>query len=150
MTSSLGFRIFLFGYKQRGCSGLWGNREIFFPKLIPIHLPVVYIREVSNQLDVPTFLTPVPNHLLCFHFVVHKRSRHLNGEVGEKMVVYVVYYESIKRDLDRRLIYECRCDERLKNKTEGSTRLVYTGLRGELEHLKISLFWNDKVVYHKR
>ena len=31
----------------------------------------------------------------------------------------------------------CRCNERLKVKTDGSTRLAYTGLRGELEHLKI-------------
>jgi hypothetical protein len=46
-----------------------------------------------------------------------------------------VYYEAIKRELNRRLIYECRCDERLK--AEGSTRLAYTGLRGGLEHLKI-------------
>ena len=43
----------------------------------------------------------------------------------------------IKRDLHRRLIYECRCDERLKVKVEGSTLLVYTGFRGGLEHLKI-------------
>ncbi len=50
---------------------------------------------------------------------------------------FVVYYETIKRDLNRRLIYECRCDERLKGKTERSTRLTYTGLRGGLEHLKI-------------
>ena len=49
----------------------------------------------------------------------------------------VVYYESIKRELNIRLIYECRCDERLKAKTEGSTRLTYTGLRGGMEHLKI-------------
>jgi hypothetical protein len=28
-------------------------------------------------------------------------------------------------------------DERLKGKSEGSTRLTYTGFRGELEHLKI-------------
>jgi hypothetical protein len=34
-------------------------------------------------------------------------------------------------------MYECRCDERLKPKDEGSTRLAYTGLRVELEHLKI-------------
>jgi hypothetical protein len=33
-------------------------------------------------------------------------------------------------------MYECRCDERLKTKTEESTRLTYTGLFGELEHLK--------------
>ena len=31
----------------------------------------------------------------------------------------VVYYESTKRDLNRSFIYECRCDERLKAKTEG-------------------------------
>jgi hypothetical protein len=48
-----------------------------------------------------------------------------------------VYFESIKRELNQRLIYECRCDERLKAKAEGSTRLAYTGLRGGLEHLKI-------------
>jgi hypothetical protein len=34
-----------------------------------------------------------------------------------------VYYESIKRGLKRRLIYEYRCDERLKTKNEESTRI---------------------------
>ena len=43
----------------------------------------------------------------------------------------------IKRELNRRLTYECRCDERLKVKSEGSARLTYTGLCGGLEHLKI-------------
>ena len=33
-----------------------------------------------------------------------------------------VYYESIKRELKRRLIHEYRCNERLKTKTEESTR----------------------------
>jgi hypothetical protein len=47
------------------------------------------------------------------------------------------YYESINRDLKRRLIYEYRCDERLKTKTKESTRLTNTGLVVELEHLKI-------------
>ncbi len=41
-----------------------------------------------------------------------------------------VYYESIKRELKIKPIYECRCDVE-------STRLTYTGLFGELEHLKI-------------
>ena len=31
-----------------------------------------------------------------------------------------VYYQSIKRKLNRRLILECRCDERLKTKDEGT------------------------------
>jgi hypothetical protein len=33
-------------------------------------------------------------------------------------------------------MYEYRCDESLKPKDEGSTRLVHTGFRGGLEHLK--------------
>ncbi len=49
----------------------------------------------------------------------------------------VVYYESIKGESKTRPIYECRCDERLKTKAEESTRLTYTGLLGELEHLTI-------------
>jgi hypothetical protein len=37
----------------------------------------------------------------------------------------------------KKLFYYDRSDERLKTKTEKSTRLVYTGLHGELEHLKV-------------
>ena len=48
-----------------------------------------------------------------------------------------VYYEELKRDLKRILIYECRCDERLRDTTERSTRLGYTGFLGGLEHPKI-------------
>ena len=39
---------------------------------------------------------------------------------------FVVYYESIKRELKIRCIYECRCDERLQTKTKEFTRLAYT------------------------
>jgi hypothetical protein len=49
--------------------------------------------------------------------------------------VMIVYYESIKRELKKRPIYDCRCDERLKTKVLEFTRLTYTGLHGE--HLKI-------------
>ncbi len=48
----------------------------------------------------------------------------------------IVYYGSKKREVKRRLIYEYRCDERLKTKPEEDTLLTYTGLLGELEHLK--------------
>ena len=47
----------------------------------------------------------------------------------------VVYYESINRELKIKPIYECRCDGRLQ--TKRFTRLSYTGLVVELEHLKI-------------
>ena len=39
------------------------------------------------------------------------------------MYAYVVYYESIKRELQRTLIYEYRCDERLKTKNEESVEM---------------------------
>ncbi len=48
----------------------------------------------------------------------------------------VVYYESIKREIKRRLIYEYRCDERPKTKEEESIRLVDTVLVVDLEHLQ--------------
>jgi hypothetical protein len=38
-----------------------------------------------------------------------------------------------------------RCDERLKTKDEESTRLGYTGLIGELEHLKIETRLKDEM-----
>ena len=43
-------------------------------------------------------------------------------------VDYVVYYESIKRELKTKPIYECRCDERPNPKAEESTRLACTGV----------------------
>jgi uncharacterized protein YlaI len=45
---------------------------------------------------------------------------------------FIVYYEGIKRELKRRPIYEYRCDERLKTKTEGSILLGYTGFLGRM------------------
>ncbi len=52
-------------------------------------------------------------------------------------ILYDVYYESINRESKIRGIYECRCDERIQTKTKKFTRLPYTGLVLELEHLKI-------------
>jgi hypothetical protein len=55
-----------------------------------------------------------------------------------------VYHESIKRELKIRCICECRCDERLQTKTKKFTRLTYTGLVVELEHLKIETTFIDE------
>jgi hypothetical protein len=57
-----------------------------------------------------------------------------------------VYYESIKRDLKIKPMYEYRCDERLKTKDEEFTHLGYTGLLGGLEHLKIETRLIDREV----
>jgi hypothetical protein len=42
-------------------------------------------------------------------------------------------------------LYECLCDERLKTKTQESTRLTYIGFLGELEHLKIETRLTDEM-----
>jgi hypothetical protein len=55
-----------------------------------------------------------------------------------------VYYESIKRGIKRRLIYEYRYDERLKTKNEESTRLADTGLVVALEHPKTKTRLKDE------
>ena len=41
------------------------------------------------------------------------------------------FYESIKGELHKRLIFDSRCDVRLTAKTEGYTRLTYTMWREE-------------------
>ena len=43
-----------------------------------------------------------------------------------RTTINFVYYESLKREVKTKPIYEFRCDERLKTKVEESTRLVYT------------------------
>jgi hypothetical protein len=55
-----------------------------------------------------------------------------------------LYYEEIKRKLKRIPMYECRCNERLKDKSEESTRLTYTRLCEALEHLKIEKRLRDE------
>ena len=57
----------------------------------------------------------------------------------------VVYYESLKREIQTKTIYGFRCDERLKTKAEESTRLVSPRLVTELEHLKIETRLTDEM-----
>ena len=64
-------------------------------------------------------------------------DRSISSGRGVQMILCFVYYETIKREIKIKPISECRCDERLKTKSEESTRLVFTGLFGELGHLKI-------------
>ena len=44
---------------------------------------------------------------------------HQVDTVNSFPTVFVAYYETIKSELNKRLIYECRCDTRLKTKAEG-------------------------------
>ena len=47
-----------------------------------------------------------------------------------------VYYECIKREIKTRPIYECRCDERLKAKTEKLIDEMFASVMGEYVFLK--------------
>jgi hypothetical protein len=51
--------------------------------------------------------------------------------------ILVVHTNCLQVDIKTHSFIECRCDERLKTKSEGSTLLSYTGFLGGLEHLKI-------------
>ncbi len=61
---------------------------------------------------------------LALALMIHNKQRFINEQ-------------QITRELMEIRIVGCRCYERLKTKTDGSTLLTYTGLCGELEHLKI-------------
>ncbi len=72
--------------------------------------------------------------------LVHlKIKTRLINEKLVRVIVLEVYYESIKREPKIRGINKCRCEERLQTKTKEFTRLPYTGLVLELEHLKIEM-----------
>ncbi len=106
------------------------------------------------MIAVPTILsvirktTTLVRVLPTFPFRVVKNAarRKWNSPLVDPMI-RVVYYESIKRELKIRCIYERRCNERLQSKTKEFTRLTYTGLVVELEHLKIETrLINEKFV----
>jgi hypothetical protein len=62
----------------------------------------------------------------------------------------LVYYETRKRELKRRLINEGRCDERLKAKVEESTCLTYTGLNDKNQKIINFFFlWRGGFVEYK-
>ncbi len=81
---------------------------------------------------------PCPSVLFLMILLHRIKKARVRGEMSLSLLF--VYYESIKREPKIRGIYECRCDERLQTKTKKFTRLPYTGLVLELEHLKILKF----------
>ena len=62
----------------------------------------------------------------CWHFQFLFSNK--KGEVGGFTFLFVVYYESLKRELQTKPIYEFRCDERLQTKIEEFTRLAFLRL----------------------
>ncbi len=52
------------------------------------------------------------------------------GEMKDQNIKFVVYYESLKREVKTKTTYGYRCDERLKTNVKESTRLACTPLVG--------------------
>jgi hypothetical protein len=106
------------------------------PPLLSRHSLLRVVPKVVNTHSVlPTFCELAP--LISPPSMWTMPSRYHSRFLPSLGWILWVYYESIKRERKSRPIYEWRCDERLKTKAEGSTRLAYTGLLGGLEHIKI-------------
>ncbi len=90
-----------------------------------------------SYVSVPTRLRSSSAHGVDWRTGVDVHHSWSFTHIVKRSRVTDVYNESRKGELKTRPIYECRCDERLKTKSEKSTLLVNTGLIGELEHLKI-------------
>ena len=66
----------------------------------------------------------------------------MSSPEGSTRLTYTVFIINRENEiLNRKLMYDCRCDERLKPKEDEST---YTGWFGELEHLKIKTRFIDE------
>jgi hypothetical protein len=66
--------------------------------------------------------------------VVSRRFPRQSVCTREDFLDEVVYYESIKREIETRPIYECRWDERLKTKVEESIILLLLGIYTSHRH----------------
>jgi hypothetical protein len=72
-----------------------------------------------------------------------KGSRRLLASLSKNRCVY---YETIKRKLNRRLVNECQCDERLKAKAERCTRLLRSRSEKKIMFFCFSSFlgWSNR------
>ena len=67
-------------------------------------------------------------------FIVRGKVRVTESTYNWVSIRFIIN-QSIKRKIHRIRILECRCDERLKTKVDGSTHLAYTGWSGDNERL---------------
>ena len=65
----------------------------------------------------------------------HEKMTCTNTPNPVNPILNFYYEQQIKGELKRIHISGCRCNEKLKAKTDGSKRLTYTGFLGDLEHL---------------
>jgi hypothetical protein len=134
---TLGLHPFLFSSKEThdtlafwfSCNEFgWGTYYVllmsifFFGRKTP---PYNREHKCHNGNPQTTLISPWPRTYLeksvvCPTWIIPGYDSYEGGQTRNPSVI------EIKWELNRRLIYECLCDERLKDKTEGSTRRVTT------------------------
>jgi hypothetical protein len=77
---------------------------------------------------------------------IYPSGRMTMGVSQGHRVCFFYYYETIKRKLNKRLMYECRCDERLKPKAGSSSCLAYNVLRSVHDFQNALLKKRKKIV----
>jgi hypothetical protein len=88
---------------------------------------------VTHIVEVLTGMKPTESIRLDKREVHKKR----NWSDSSGNFLYFIYYESTKWKIETKYTWGCRCYERLQSKAKKFTRLSYTELVLELEHLKI-------------
>ena len=87
---------------------------------------------VSHYTDPPFCIFPLPLDTVPFRL-----SSYATSSMCPHRLVMLYFEQQIQWELKGIRICGCQWNERLKAKTDGSTRLGYTGFRGELGHVKI-------------
>ncbi len=104
-------------------------------------------RSVPHYLSVPT-VSSLDDDVYLYQNKKGRKSKLWWVEkpikLSYKVCLLWINKERGKEKTLNRLIYEYRCESRLKTKNEESTRLVDTGLVVELEHLKTKTRLLDK------
>ena len=99
----------------------------FFYSPLPIHTLFAFLGyfliEKTETRILPIVLSSLINQL---YFIVLFPSSSVVTTICFDLRL-LLCQQVIKQELKNRPMYECRCDERLKGKTEGSTLLIYTG-----------------------
>ena len=88
---------------------------------------------LTEKFLIPWFLCVyyevIKNFVVCLLFILN--------------IVFVVYYESIKRELQIRPTYDCRCDERLKLKLR-ILHVSYTLGSAGIKNSRLTIFYTRR------
>jgi hypothetical protein len=93
---------------------------LWYPPIVSSQIPLGYVRGHGYQVIREKVHSLRLIEIVSMYFDTSLRTSRVDlSELSSPWWLFV-YYESIKRELKIRPIYECRCDERLKSNVEES------------------------------